>query len=402
MRGGRSPFAVGVAVAVVFATTCGGARRGTPSAGRLRPAVPPSLSCEPSASPQLLPPRHGMLSAAYANGLGASPDVYRKFLELYSRATRKRPAVANVPITIEDLSSARDMRFPDAAVRAVWSTGAVPMLGFTMPVTGDELFGETPEQRLAASGGRFLLQRFLDGEFDEQITRWALDAKATGIPLLVSFGGEVTAGWPWSAAENGAGEARGYGDPGYPDGPERYRDAHRRVVDRFRAAGADNVSWVFGGAPQAEGAGEPWNDLSLYYPGDAYVDWLFAGAWGYYPPFVTQHFDFAAAMDGLYKGLTALSKHKPIGIEMGYAAGADEQKQKAKWIKDAYTALASGRWPNVKMISYWHENSPSGNDQKVVTAVDSSREVKTAARAALADPFFKDTPTIACQAPGHS
>jgi hypothetical protein len=57
---------------------------------------------------------------------------------------------------------------------------------------------------------------------------WAQDAKRVGIPIMVKFGTEVNGNWfPWSSILNGGGKTNGYGDPNYPNGPERFRDAYR-------------------------------------------------------------------------------------------------------------------------------------------------------------------------------
>lgn len=51
------------------------------------------------------------------------------------------------------------------------------------------------------------------------------------------------------------------------------------MVDRVRAAGADDNIWVF----QVNNYSYPlddWNDFKQYYPGDAYVDWQAMSTYG--------------------------------------------------------------------------------------------------------------------------
>ena len=68
-----------------------------------------------------------------------------------------------------------------------------------------------------------------------------------------------------------------YGDPSWPDGPERIRDLYMHVIDLFRAEGVRNVTWfMYSGnqymQPGIEGQGT-WLHPRYYYPGDAYIDW---------------------------------------------------------------------------------------------------------------------------------
>ena len=33
--------------------------------------------------------------------------------------------------------------------------------------------------------------------------------------------------------------------PNFPDGPERFRDAYRHIIDLFRKEGVKNITWCF-------------------------------------------------------------------------------------------------------------------------------------------------------------
>jgi beta-mannanase len=134
----------------------------------------------------------------------------------------------------------------------------------------------------------------------------------------------------------------------YPWGPQNNEPQHfiaawRRVVDRFRAAGADNVVWVW--APHVAYAG-----YEVYWPGDDYVDWVATGAlnygtvaywsqwWGFDLIF-GQHYDFLAGFG------------KPLMIaELGsLAVGGD----RAAWYRDALEGLTQ-RFPSVKAVLFFH------------------------------------------------
>ena len=79
----------------------------------------------------------------------------------------------------------------------------------------------------------FTLQRILNGEFDEDFRSWGRAAAGFGSPVIAEFGTEVNGKWyPWNGWWNGQGEQVQYGDPAFPDGPERFRDAGPEELSR--------------------------------------------------------------------------------------------------------------------------------------------------------------------------
>ncbi len=352
---------------------------------------PVKVTCPPGAQIKVLPPADGMYTGAYLSGLGPdaqmiSPEAYQENIKRFTRLSGKRPAI--IPIFSFWFNG---IKFPKAHVEAVWETGAVPQVLMSPMSSWDYAFQRDPV---------YHMQNFIDGKFDEALTQYALEAKATGIPIAMMFCGEVNMGWSCSGEYNGGGVTTGYGDPDYPDGPERYRDAYRHVIDIFRQAGADNVTWFFGGALDlSEEMGMPWNALHYYYPGDDYIDWLEAGVWGYYPPSWPDWQAFPEAMDKLYGQLTAISSTKPIQMEMGVIY-APQKGDMAAWITEAYHALHSGRWPQVKSIRWWDERAEDEAGNPAVTAIDVTPEVLRAFRQAVADPFFVSQPQFHCGSGG--
>ncbi len=58
-------------------------------------------------------------------------------------------------------------------------------------------------------------------------------------------------------------------------GPAKVVAVWKYVVDKFREAGADNVKWLWvPHGPSTDLSTEAWNQLSNYWPGDDYVDWI--------------------------------------------------------------------------------------------------------------------------------
>ena len=128
------------------------------------------------------------------------------------------------------------IKFPESAVRAIHSVGVIPFIRM-MPRT---VYTD------GVADPVYTLQGFIDGKFDSDLKKWAQDAKRVGIPMMVEFGTEVNGGWfPWSGLLNGGAKTNGYGDPNFPDGPERFRDAYRHIIDLFRKEGVRNITWCF-------------------------------------------------------------------------------------------------------------------------------------------------------------
>ena len=266
-----------------------------------------------------------------------------------------------------------EIRFPRRDVERIASIGRVP---FVRLMARSE-YGRSPDPN-------FSMQSIVDGAWDGDLRRWCADAAAAGAelgtPLLAEFGTEVNGDWfPWNGRWNGGGETTGYGDPLAPDGPERFRDAYRHVVELCRAEGATSITWFFhvdlGSSPAAA-----WNStIANYYPGDAWVDWLGISNYGLLKPGWAAP-DFVERLDRHYAEVAALSPSRPIAVLEYGSAETRRPARKAAWIRRAMRAVAGGRWPRIGALSYWHEQWE--NDDGVISDlhVDSSRRAQRAYR----------------------
>jgi glycosyl hydrolase family 26 len=268
------------------------------------------------------------------------------------------------------------LQFPRERVLTVWRHGAVPYIAF-LPSSG-VVYRPGPKRHIPEH--RFTLQRIIAGVFDGQLRAWADDARSLGVPLLLSFGAEVNDEWaPWNARWNGAGQTDGYGDPAYPDGAERYRDAFRHLVRVFRGEGAGNVAFVFHVDAVRPDSG--WNTIDAYFPGDAYVDWLGTSVYGTVDPRApTTQFARQLDVSGAYATLTKLSA-RPVAIAQ---LGAVERTkdEKAAWIASALQTLRSGPYTRVRAAVWWSmDGDPS-------TRIDSTPGALTAFRAGIRGSFF--------------
>jgi beta-mannanase len=192
--------------------------------------------------------------------------------------------------------------FPLTSVNIIHSAGKIPFIRI-MPRTN---FAEN------VADTNYTMQKIIDGVFDDELTQWAKDAANTGIPLLAEFGTEVNGNWfPWNGQYNGGGETTKYGDFNFPDGPERFRDAYRHIIDICRKNNANNITWFF----HIDAYGEPeeqWNIPENYYPGDDYIDWLGVSIYG--PQENNEDYqEFSEILNDIYPELCSISD-KPIAI----------------------------------------------------------------------------------------
>lgn len=225
----------------------------------------------------------------------------------------------------------------------------------------------------------YKLQSIIDGRFDSQLKIWARDAKATGIPLMVEFGTEGNDKWaPWSGERNGGGDKK-YGDKNLADGPERFRDAYRHIINLFRGEGVDNITWVFHMNAGAD-PDKSWNKMAAYYPDDTYIDWLGLSVYGPQKP-GDAYQTFETVFQPAFDELSAVSG-KPIAI---LEFGIIEDPRKAEWIEQALNVIKRNR-ARVKAISYWHSIWKNNGDvSDMLLKGESLRRYK----AAIADPIFK-------------
>lgn len=199
-----------------------------------------------------------------------------------------------------------DIKFPALEVEIIHHSGKIPFIRM-MPRSNFTEGGPDPV---------YTMQNVIDGDFDIELTQWALDAKNTGIPLLLEFGCEVNGNWfPWNGEYNGGGEKDTYGDPIKADGPERFRDAYRHIINIFRKNDVNNITWFF----HVNAYGEPkeqWNEISQYYPGDEYIDWLGISVYG---PQVKDEIyqSFTEIMDDIYPVIKRISKNPIAILEFG-------------------------------------------------------------------------------------
>ena len=298
------------------------------------------------------PPAGQIYHAVYPGGkTGEEDDITLDDLRSYEQTVGKQAAWVYF-----SNNWYRERRFPRDTASWIRENGSVPFIRL--------MLRDGPEQN--QQNLIFTLQQILQGTFDADLHTWARDARDFGSPLIVEYGTEVNGEWfPWNGAWNGGSESTGYGDPAYPDGPERFRDAYRHIIDAMRQEGASNITWVFhvnhNDVPESS-----WNRFENYYPGDGYVDWIGVSVYGAQTPLETEWPEFRPLMDEVYPRLVSLAGGKPIVLlEFGVTAG-NRFGDQAAWAESALADLTQLRWPKIIGFSWWNEawendNNPAHN-----------------------------------------
>jgi len=262
-----------------------------------------------------------------------------------------------------------DDPFPAKACQTVIDRGSIPQLTW-------ELFWHlaNPSHSDTKSTG---LDDVLAHKHDAYIDTFARGAAACGKPILIRFLHEFNGNWhTWGGFKNGS--AAG--------GPETVKAVWKYVVDRFGAAGATNVLWLWcPHGPTANVPTDAWNDMENYYPGDDYVDWFGMDGYNWYPkdPWggTRPVQDFDAVFKVVYGRLVALAA-KPIAIsEMASGEFTCGQITKADWIIDTFSRMKS--YPALKMYSWFNIN------KELDWRVNSSPAVLAAFRKMMSDPYFR-------------
>lgn len=245
----------------------------------------------------------------------------------------------------------QNTRFPIKTASWIKRRGSVPYIRLNIRSTKSEL----PERK-------YTLARIIRGDFDARLRRWARGARDFKYPLIVDYGFEMNGRWePWNGFWNGRAVKDAYGDPNIPDGPERFRDTYRHVVDVMRDEGARNIVWVFH-VNDRNNPESDWNKIHWYYPGSDWVDWVGVSVYG--PQTTTEDYDaqFKESMDIAYRRITRLAPRKPVVVtEFGVVNGNPRVSQSV-WASRALTYITRKRWPRVIGFSWWNNGDPVFDD----------------------------------------
>lgn len=252
-----------------------------------------------------------------------------------------------------------DQSFPINMVTAIQDIGSVPLITWE-PWLSDFLNGRHPNLPLRDARDRHGMAAVAAGMYDFYIDAWAADAAKYGKPLFVRLGHEMNDPYryPWGPQNNTK---------------EEYIAAWRHVVDRFRAAGANNVLWVW--SPHV--AYKYWE---TYYPGDSYVDWVATGALNFGPIAQwSQWWAFKEIFGNQYKQLASFEKPLMVAEFGSLAVGGN----RTEWFRDALDNLPR-QYPRVHALLFFNvSNDQTVTYQKVDWTIDGDSAVLQSARSVL-------------------
>ncbi len=310
------------------------------------PATPTQVSpptiIPPAPSPGIpLPPTGHLYHGIYPGGVtGEESDITLNDLRSYEKAAGKSAVWVYFSHNWYE-----GRAFPIATAAWIRDAGSIPYIRLMLRSSAEQ----NVEEPL------YSLQAILDGEFDADLHNWCASARDFAAPLLAEYGTEVNGEWfPWNGVWNGAGKTAGYGDPSEPDGPERFRDAYRHIIQICREEGAANITWVFhlnaGDYPEEE-----WNVFENYYPGDEWIDWIGISNYGASTPQDDYWEEFREGMDAVYPRVDALTANKPVFIAEFGVTKNNPLGDQAEWARAALTDITSFRWPRIIAFSWWNE-----------------------------------------------
>jgi hypothetical protein len=308
--------------------------------------VPPSPTIVPGTVP--LPPHGYLYQGVYPGGVtGEEDDITLKNLQSFEGTVGKTAAWVYF-----SNNWYRSRKFPLETATWIRDAGSVPFIRL--------MLRSSPDQNQAEP--YFTLQNIINGKFDKDLHTWCASAHDFGTPILAEYGTEVNGSWfSWNGVWNGGGATTGYGDPAQADGPERFKDAYRHIIQICRAESAGNITWVFhvndGDVPE-----ESWNQFENYYPGDEWIDWIGVSDYGVQTPMSHDWTNFREGMDAIYPRLAALTSDKPIVLlEFGVAKNNPLGDQ-AEWARAALADITSFRYPRLIGFSWWNESWQNDNN----------------------------------------
>jgi beta-mannanase len=333
---------------------------------------PAASASQPSPAPspplQLVIPERGAYTGAYLDFGEAEDDVTFEQIEAFEETVGKHLAI------VASSSYWGEQTFPQHNLEVINRHGSIPLLYWSP-------WDKPYEQERGPD--RFSLDSIVAGKWDSYIDNWAAQAKAFGHPFFVAWGLEMNGTWfPWSGYFYGGGREL---SKDLFAGPELFKAAYRRVVDRVRAAGAKNIIWLFHVNNYSYPLDE-WNEVKQYYPGDDYVDWLAMSAYGKQ----FRRDPWISASDTLtyaYDDLCAVSPNKPIMLAEWGIGEFPDSGDKAQWIEEAFGIMKS-RFPRLKAAVFWSERWQNDDGTFSNLRVTSSPQSIEAYRKGVADPYW--------------
>ena len=328
------------------------------------------------------PPKGKIYFGAFPDFGGPEDNVSSKKVKDFEEISQKKIAWA---MFSDNWFKKGGISYPKEQIHAIYSSGTLPYVRF-MPRSDDKEY--TNEKK-------YSLQHIIDGRFDKELHKWAKDAKADNIPLLADFAVEANGDWfSWSGVLNGGAKTDGYGKPNYPDGPERYRDAYRHVIDIFKSEKVKNITWFFHYNYQSF-PNEEWNQPKYYYLGDEYIDWVGFSLYGAQTTDADWNdLKFSTQLEDFSDSFKQMKTKRPIALlEFGVTDGHPDGNKSA-WLQDAFKTILKNKYVTFNAVNSWHENWENEDETMSKLRLDSSKEVEKTFRKLMKDSHFISEPNF--------
>jgi len=303
------------------------------------PTITPIPTARAIGSPIPLPPEGQLYHGVYPGGDETNDVTFQALLD-YENAAGK-----NVTWLHFSTYWYQSRKFPTETALWIRNAGSIPYIRLMLQ----------SDIKFSGNESIYTLQNILDGQFDADFHTWCVGARDFSTHLLVEYGTEINSdSFPWSGIRNGAGKTDGYGDPTFPDGPERFRDAYRHIIQICRDAGAVNITWVFH-IDSDSYPDTPWNKFENYYPGDDWIDWIGISIYGVQTPTDIYYKIFRINLEKVQPRIIKLAPDKPIIIAEFGSAKNNPFIDQVKWTSDALTTITSLRYKNLIGFAWWNE-----------------------------------------------
>lgn len=352
----RAVAAALVAASMVL-SACGPATRNGEPVTDFKNRGSSAHTAQESTPPAMAGPLQPPESGAYL-GVYQPPAPFEiSALDSYSRYSDKKPAIL---MWYQPWDKKQPREFDPAAVVAVYQRGAIPMVTWEPWNPGKD----ANKLQDPANQPTYRLKNIINGKFDGYIRRFARSVKSVRGPVMIRLMHEMNGDWyPWSGTANG-------------NRPKEFVKAWRHVHDLFKKEGATNVTWVWSINHESSPAGS-YNSYSVYYPGDAYVDWVSISGfnWGTSSPGTRWH-----TLTYWYAKPMAYLKSTGKPIVVSEFATVEQGGDKGAWIRDAYKRFRTD-YPAVKAVIYYNKREWQGGaiqDWRINTSKSSREAYATA------------------------
>ncbi len=276
--------------------------------------------------------------------------------------------------TINSLESSLGRKFDLLMGYVQWGNPSNSNFDFTAYTQNNKtplISWEPWNPNLGISQPDYKLSNITSGKFDNYIRAQAQLVKKYNKPIFLRFAHEMNGNWyPWGGVVNGNSTAD-------------YIAAWTHIHQIFTSEAAANVTWVWSpdtkSYPDIKG-----NDLSDYYPGDNFVDWVGLDGYNWGTTKNGKGWEtFSQIFSNGYKKV--LGYNKPIMI--AETASTEEGGDKGKWIEDAFSQQIPNNFPKIKALVWFNVNKET--NWEVGSSPNSISHLKKAIESSIYSPLIQ-------------